>query len=279
MKDGVSGGIDCSRYTHNLHTMNTFFSQPFNRVLGTLCLLTVTVAVAAYAYLTLAQAQYVGSGPTVITVMGEGEVFAKPDIGQFSFSVEAEGAEAAAAQQASAERTNEILTYLAEAGIAEADIKTQAYALYPKYRFEDQACPFGTFCPPRNQVQDGFTVTQTIEVKIRNLDGAGALIAGVGERGATNISGLNFTIDDPAEIEAEARALAIADAEAKAEVLADNLGVRIVRMVNFYEETNGQPIYGMGGDMMERSMAASTPSLPVGENTTRRAVNITYQVR
>lgn len=261
--------------------MQSFFTQPLNRFLGSLGLVVAIVALAAYAYLTLTEAQYTGHGPTVINVSGEGEVLATPDIGQFSFSVEAEAAEAAEAQGLSAEQTNSILAYLAEAGVEEADIKTQSYSLYPKYRFEDQICPAGSFCPPRNQVQDGFTVSQTLQVKIRDLDAAGELIAGVGERGATNISGLSFTIDDTDALEAEARAAAIADAEAKAEVLADNLGVRIVRMVNFYEETGGYPVYGMGGDMMERSMAApmATPELPVGENTTRRVVNITYQVK
>jgi len=138
----------------------------------------------------------------------------------------------------------------------------------------------GMRCPGGRQVQDGFTVNQSVQIKVRDTTSAGELIAQVGELGATNISSLQFTIDDPSAVEAEARELAIADAEAKAQVLAENLGVKIVRITSFYEQEKNQTYYGMGGDMMERSMMeAASPNLPMGEDMTRQVVNITYEVR
>ncbi len=259
----------------------TFFSFTYNRLLTTLALVTLVAALGTYAYYTLQQSKYIYTGPTTISITGEGEVVGVPDIGTFSFSVTEAGADAAAAQAASGAKINDILAALKEQGIEERDIKTEYYSLYPKYKYETGVCFPGSYCPGE-QVQDGFEVNQTIVVKVRDLTKAGALLALAGEKGATNISGLSFTIDEPEILKAEARTLAIADAKAKAAVLADELDVRLVKMVGYYEDEYATPYYDarMGGDMMMSEQAAySAPSVPTGENTTTSRVTITYQVR
>lgn len=259
---------------------NSFFSTNYNRFLATLVLLALVLALGAYAYHSVIESKYMYSGPTTISVYGEGEVMAVPDIGTFSFSVTETGDEAAIAQEASATKVNEIIEALKAAGVEDKDIKTEYYNLYPKYRYEERFCAVGMYCPGE-QVPDGFEVTQTIAVKVRNLDDAGSLLSLVGERGATNISSLQFTIDDTDVLKEEARNLAIADAKAKAKTLADELDVHLVKMMGYYEEDQSYPYYGKGGDMMEQSVTASfdTASLPTGENTTTSRVTITYQVR
>ena len=166
----------------------------------------------------------------------------------------------------------------------EKDIKTQYYNLNPKYTYEERICPFGSFCPPGEQIIDGYEVTQSIVVKVRDLDKGPALISGAGERGATNISGLSFTIDDESTLQEEARAKAIADAQDKANKLAADLGMKVVKVVGFYEEES----YGYGGDyamgnrMMAMDMAEEAkimPSMPVGENTIYESVNITFEIK
>lgn len=261
---------------------NTFFSLPRNQVLGTAALVMAVVALAAYSYYTWKQSEYLYSGPTTISVTGEGEVSAIPDIGTFSFSVEAEGADATVAQNESATKMNAILAYLKEKGVEDKDVKTENYNLYPKYKYEPRPCPVGSYCPGE-QVQDGFTVSQTVTVKVRQVDTSGELISGVGEKGATNISGLSFTIDDTTALKDEARTAAIEDAKAKAEVLADQLGVKLEKMVGYYEENGGYPVpyYGMGGDMMAKTAMEESvaPDMPTGESTTKSRVTLTYQVR
>jgi uncharacterized protein len=261
----------------------TFFSNKNNRVLGALALLMLIVALGAYAQYTFKQAEYLYSGPTTISVTGEGEATAIPDIGKFSFSVMAEGADAVKAREESNTKANAIIAFLKEKGVEEKDIKTESYNLYPKYKYEQKPCPMGSYCPGE-QVQDGFEVMQTISVKVRNIDLAGDLVAGAGDKGATNLSGLEFTIDDTSVLEDEARKEAIADAKVKAEVLAKELNVELERMVGYYEEENGGPMpyYGMGGDMMVKTAmeeSSVSPELPVGENTTKSRVTITYQIK
>ncbi|MCB9810628.1 MAG: SIMPL domain-containing protein [Candidatus Nomurabacteria bacterium] len=260
---------------------NSFFSSKGNRFLGTVALVALVIALASYATYTLKQSKYLYTGPVTISVSGVGEVAAVPDLGWFNFSVTAKGDDAAAAQEASGSKINSIIAYLKDSGVEEKDIKTENYNLYQKYRYEAEVCPEGSLCPQK-RVPDGYEVSQMITVKVRDIDTAGSLIAGVGDLGATNISGLQFKIDDTDNLKIEARAQAIADAKAKARVLANELGVRVVKMVGYYEDESGpRPYYGIGGDMAIESAAKSfeAPELPTGENTISSRVTITYQVR
>lgn len=259
----------------------TFFSYRYNQILATIVLVGLILALAAFAWAKYQEAQTGLYGPTTINVMGEGVVQARPDVGTFSFAVRAEGETAAAAQTASAEAMNEILEYLESAGVAEEDIKTQNYNLNQQYRYEERVCPAGNYCPPGEQIPDGFEVYQNVQVKVRDLDQSGELIAGVGERGATNISSLQFTIDDESELKAEARSEAIADAREKAEALARDLDMRLGEVINFYENQEyPHPYYmerSMGGDMAMNESAS--PSLPTGESDVRVNVSITYELK
>lgn len=261
---------------------NDFFSSVQNRVLAALALFMVVLALGSYTALNLEKLDFINPMPATITVSGVGEALAVPDIGQFYFSVNAEGADAATAQSESATKINAILAYLKEKGIEDKDIKTQNYSLYPKWRYEERVCPaFNSYCPPGDRIQDGFEVSQMVTVKVRNTETAGEIIAGVGAKGATDISNLNFTIDDVEALKAEARAAAIADAKEKAEKLAKQLHVRLARIVGFYEDQGGYyPMYdakmAMGGDMEE---SYATPAMPVGEESTKVTVNITYEIK
>ncbi|MEK7662272.1 MAG: SIMPL domain-containing protein [Patescibacteria group bacterium] len=214
----------------------------------------------------------------VISVSGEGEVFAVPDIATISFSIRHEGKTVADTQKEVNKRVDTALKFLKDSGVAEKDIKTISYNALPQYQYYDVSCT-AIGCPkPGKRVLSGYEVAQTVSVKIRDTEKAGAIVDGLGKAGTTDISGPEFSIDDDQALRAEARKKAIDDARAKAEVLADDLGVRLVRIVSF-SEGGGYPIYyskamGMGGD------AESVPAqLPKGENKITSSVTISYEIR
>ena len=127
----------------------------------------------------------------------------------------------------------------------------------------------------------GFEVNQSTSVKVRDTEKSGDILGGVGDLGVNNISGLNFTIEDEDALRREARAMAIKDAEEKAEELSKDLGVKILGIVNFYEQGNGG-IYGRGGDnfILESSaVKAPSPEISVGENRIISTVNIVYAIK
>ena len=267
-----------------MENLKTHMEHSRLKGLFALVLIMIIVALGAYSFLTLREAKYLVRGEATISVSGGGEVFAKPDIATFSFSVRAEGDDAGSAQEKSALAVNEIIEYLKSEEIDEKDIKTQYYNLNPQYDYVRSVCNKEGFCPPGKQVLRGYEVSQTIEVKVRDVDEAGNLISGVGTLGATNVSSLRFTIDDEEELIAEAREKAIEDAKEKAEELADDLGVSLVRVVNFYEEGGGR-----GGEYPAIARAESlsfdgvddavAPDIPIGENTFISRVNIAYEIR
>lgn len=228
--------------------------------------------------------RFIGSNPDVtstISVTGKGEIFATPDVATFNFGAIAEATSATAAQQSIVAKMKPALDYLKEKGVEEKDIKTISYNVYPKYESTGRPCtPYS--CPePANRIS-GYEASQTVEVKVRNTELAGELISGVTDKGANNVSGLDFSVDDEELLLSEARKLAIDDAKSKAMVLAKDLDVKLVRIVQFTENMNGRPIYMKEYALTQDSAGVGAPvaaPLPMGENKITTEVTITYEIR
>lgn len=224
---------------------------------------------------------------TTINVTGEGESFAKPDIAEVSFSVMKEAKTVAEAQKNATEKINAIMAYLKEMKIEDKDIKTTDYSVYPKYEYQKAvACldfNLNGFCPEGKQILTGYTVSQTVDVKIRKIEDSGAILASLGDKGATNISDLNFTVDKKKEIEADARSKAIRDAQQKADVLAKDLGVKLTRVVSFSEGSTRVPYYSTSAGMKTASFdmmePLPVPTVSMGENKFTSSVTITYEIQ
>ncbi len=219
-----------------------------------------------------------------VTVSGQGEVFSIPDLATFSFAVSADADTVNVAQETVTKKMDTIVAALKNMGIEEKDIKTSDYSVWPKYTYSSQPCS-PSYCPPSEQKQNGYTARHSVSVKVRKTDDAGKALSLVGDNGATDISSITFTVDDPDKLTEEARALAIEDARTKANVLSDDLGVRLVRVISFSDSSDGgvmpfyrEAAYGMGGDTAV-AQKAPTPSLPTGENKISVTVNITYEIR
>ncbi|MDP3875061.1 MAG: SIMPL domain-containing protein [bacterium] len=215
-----------------------------------------------------------------ISVSGVGEAVSVPDIAVFSFTVSADAKVAGDAQGQVTRKMDVILAGLKTLGVEERDINTTDYSLWPKYTFGPTICS-PTFCPPSRQVQDGYTASHNVSVKVRSTEDVGEALALAGENGATGLSSISFTVDDPDKILDEARAEAITDAREKAKLLSKELGVRLVRVVSFYDNTGGEvlPYYteGLEGDAVKASSPA--PTIPIGENKVNVNVTIVYEIR
>jgi uncharacterized protein YggE len=258
----------------------TFFSSKTNRLLGSLVLAMIVVALASYAVLTARSAKLTKDAPTTISVNGDGEVKVAPNLGQFSFSVMAKGKTAQEAQSTSTTRMNDILAFLKSQGIEDKDIKTSDYSLSPKFTYESAMMPCdGWNCPPPKEIPDGFEVSQMVTVKVHDASKAGALLAGVGEKGATGISSLSFTLEDDKPAKAEARDKAAADAKEKAQKIAQQFGMKLGRMTGYYEnQTYADPVaYGGYAMDMAKSETAPVPT-PTGEQKVTASVSVTYEL-
>lgn len=257
-----------------------FFSTAFNRSLGSVALAMVIATLATYAIVNVKQAELVKQMPTTVSVDGEGIVKVTPDVAQFSFSVTAKGENAELAQASSSAKINAIIAFLKEQGVDEKDVKTADYNMYPLYTYDysNTPCDGQEFCGPGKEIPNGFEVSQYVTVKVRDTAKAGALLAGVGQKEATGISGLSFVLDDDSVSKAEARTKAIADSQEKAQAIADQFGMRVTRMTSYYEteEYGAMPYQGPGYEMDMAKMGS--PELPTGEQEVKARVSVMYEM-
>lgn len=214
-----------------------------------------------------------------ITVTGKGEVITVPDIATFSFSVTEETLVVADAQKKSAEKINAILKFLKDSGVEDKDIKTSNYTIYPRYEYP----VVGYYGSTGEQILAGYVVSQSIEVKVRDLDNAGKILSGIGEYGATDVSGLSFSVDKYDDLLKEAREKAIKEARVDAEKLAKDLGVTLVRITSYYDQGNYPPVYYAKSSMMDVAVGRGgemvAPELPSGESKIISNVSVTYEIR
>lgn len=204
-----------------------------------------------------------------ITISGEGKISATPDIGVIDLGVVSDAKTVATAQKDNVEKMNKITKALKDLGVEEKDLKTTNYSIYPRYQY----------ISGRSDII-GYEVSQTLEVKIRNLDKVGDVLSKTAELGANQVGSLSFTFDDPEKLNVEARNKAIANAKEKAEALSNVLDVKLVRIINFSESSYIPPVpyysekaLGIGG-----GGGTPTPDIQTGQNEITANVTITYEI-
>ena len=264
---------------------NKYISNLYKALLALFIILSVFFAVKVLAelksYGTLGNKE-----KNTITLSGHGEVQAVPDIANVYFAVEGRGVTQAAASEEVNTKIKKVMDFLRSQDIEERDIKTEGYNSYPRYS-NPEPCPLyyspdGVMppCPRGESKIIGYTVSESVTVKIRKVDDASLVIDGLNEIGVNNMSGPNFTIDDEEAFKREARKEAIEEAKEKARILADDLGVDLGRIASFSESGNYYPVYGMGEAYKTLdSITSPAPAiLPAGENTISADVTITYEI-
>lgn len=221
-----------------------------------------------------------------ITVSGIGEEFAVPDLAVITFDVNQEAKTVADAQKVVNTKMEAITAYLKTAGIAEKDIRTVGYNIYPRYEYQKSgtASSFYPYPPEGRQVLVGYNVTQSTEIKVRKTEDASNILNELGNQKVTNLSGLQLTIDDEEAVKDEARDNAIEDAKDKAQVLANQLGVRLGKIVSFSESGN-YPMY-FKGYARDAAMGSAAPEvsnqagvISSGENKIVSNVTITFEIK
>jgi uncharacterized protein YggE len=249
-------------------------SLPF-QVLAGLLLAILVVFVGVKTWNAIAEHDRIGVAVRdrdTFTVAGEGKVTSSPDVVIVSLGVQTDAATVRAGQTDNTKKMNDINAMLKQQGVEEKDITTQNYSIYPRYNYE-------------NGKQDiiGYTVSQNLSVKIRDLDKTGDILSRAGDLGANQVGGINFTIDDPTGLQAQARGKAIDDAKQKADQLAQQLGLHIVKVVSFSESSGGYPApYPM---LYAKDMAAgiggaeSAPDIQPGSQEVISNVNVVFEVR
>lgn len=205
-----------------------------------------------------------------VTVIGQGMAYGQPDQATVIVGVETFAPTVSEASAQNQTTLDNVMTALSAAGIASEDIQTTNYSLYAEQTYGDKG--------PEGIV--GYHVTNQVNVKIRDISLVGDVLGAVTEASANAIYGVNFSVADPAALEAEARALAMDDAAKRAASLAE-LGNVTLGEVTVISEVVGQPVMplGMGGGGYAMEQAASAPGISPGQLSYQVQVQVTYGIQ
>lgn len=218
-----------------------------------------------------------------IQVSGEGIVLARPDIVIFTATVTTDAPRVKDAQAENTNRSNAVISFLKNSGVADKDMKTMGYAVSPQYQYDNVIRCFNSPCPVRSPRIVSYQAQHTLEIKVRNLDSADSLLEGVVSAGANEVGSLVFDVDNKDAARAEARKKAIDNAKKKAAVLARDLGIHLVAISQFSESSGiyyPGPMYaaksfeGVGDNMIQPA-----PEVKEGEQQIRANVTISYTFR
>lgn len=209
-----------------------------------------------------------------ITVSADSKASIVPDLATLNFSVVSEGTDTVKLQTDNNNKINDAIAYLKTQSIDSKDIKTSGYNLNPKYVYNPKT--------GQNYIS-GYTMTQTVTVKIRDFAKISPILAALPEKGINSINGPSFSVEDQDKYLNQARAEAFAKAKAKAQAMADYAGAHLGRVVTFNENGGGYPIYY---DRMETMSAKGGVAAPVpaptiepGSQDVTVTVNVTYEIR
>lgn len=145
--------------------------------------------------------------------------------------------------------------------------------------------PEYSFLNGRNEVI-GQTASQSLTVRVRNLDAKGEsvarLIDALAAVNGININSVTFDILDKTQLQTEARAAAFNDAKQKAEDFASAAGVSVGRVLTIDDNSfvSSPPIEF--ANVARLSVAASDSvqtSIPVGELEVSYSTNVVFQSR
>ena len=168
-----------------------------------------------------------------IHVSGEGRVSAEPDMAEVTVGVETRSVTAQRAVNQNASDMNLVMEALADLGIAEEDIQTVDFSIRPEVDFRGD----------RGSRVVGYVVTNSVRVKIRDIEQVGDVLDAVTSAGANQIFGISFTVEDPRSIQDQARRLAVEAGRDKAEALAEAAGVRLGELISLSEIQFGGPVF------------------------------------
>lgn len=210
-------------------------------------------------------------GEALLSVEAEGRHMSRPDVMTIYAGTITTGTTAAEAVAANAVLAQRLIAAVRGNGIAERDVRTSNFSVRPSFEYNrSEPGPDGK--PPRIT---GYVVNNQIEVRLRNLANAEALIGRLFEAGANSVRGPSFSLSDDRSARRAAERAAVLEARAEAENYAQAIGKRVGRLVRLgdrrtYNEASSNDVIVM------RSFASSPTPIQPGEVTTRTTVYVDF---
>lgn len=188
---------------------------------------------------------------TRVMVAGDSIVQAQPDTAILTISVVTQGKRAIDAQQENASKSDAVVRAAKTAAGTGAEIKTSGYSLQPQRVYRENQPPTIT----------GYEARNSVTVTISDLTKVGGVIDATAQAGANDVAGISFTLRQDRAARDQALKEATREAVSKAQVIAQALGGRVVRIVEVQEEglERPRPMYEANAGLMRASAQVATP--------------------
>lgn len=222
---------------------------------------------------------------TLLSVSATGEADMRPDEAVFQAGVENWSRNAETASKETADDIAEIVSSLKALGVSEDDIQTSTVSVR-RINWGDR----------RGQ----FQASNTVRVKVRDIENAGATVAAATSVGANILSGPELRLSDPESAANTAYAKAYENARKRADAYAEAAGMEVSRVLYIREAGGSQgnryfagaqataadaaariaappPPMAVAPEMVEQ--AASSPVFMPGQTTSAVTVQVDFALR
>ncbi len=220
-----------------------------------------------------------------VSVIGRGTVKYHPDLATITLGVRIDSVPTAeAALQQLNEKASKIVTAIKGLDIPQDKIQTEQYVLFPQYAYSNT----GT------SSVSGYGASQQIVIKIENIDKDNEMLVSkvleeASHAGANDIRGVSFTVANAEKLKERAREEALSDARKKSQDIARAAGVRLGKVVGWYEtiisspDGSGNPpvpatTMGFGGGASDEKVRV-TPEVPSGDGEVIIDMSVDFEVR
>ncbi len=211
---------------------------------------------------------------TGVSVTGTGKVTVTPDIGQISLGVEVTQKTVAQARSSAAETLTAIIDTLKANGVADEDIRTQFFNIRPQFNFQRDDAPEII----------GFTVTNTLDIKVREIDDLSKVLDDAIEAGGNfvRVNNVSFGVDEPEQYLDEARRLAVEDARTRAKQLVELAGAELGDVRSISEGLGGgvpSPFRLESAAFDGAAGGGQASPLSPGQQEITLTVNVTFDIK
>ncbi len=203
-----------------------------------------------------------------VTVTGTAKQEQQSQIATFNAGVNVVSDNKQAATDEVNQKINALTKAVKDFGVKDADIKTQNLNVYQR---EETYYEEG-----RQKSRPGqWTVSTTIEIKLRDVKKASALADLLTQSGATNVYGPNFSVDQPGQADNKLLDAAIKNAREKADVMARASNKKLGKVLSISEGYQSAVILpalkgvGAGGGGAD---------LQPGSQTLEKSVTVTFEL-
>lgn len=208
----------------------------------------------------------VGRNEVLVQIVASGRADTRPNEARFTAGVQTIGASAADAGARNAEKMNQVVGALRSLGVGADDLRTQSITM--------RRIDYG---PERGR----FEANNMVEVRLRDVNRAGAAIGAATDAGANILSGPNLAVGDPEAAIRSAYAAAFRAARARADAYAQAAGFTVSRVLLISDAGGGGQPRDFNATAIDAAApvlrpAQAAPPVQVGSGTSEVRVRVDF---